>query len=146
MASCSVNNCIEQALQRYPFSEGERQLVHYDAAKNFVFHGNEMLLIHVLFNLIKNALYHIRAANKGLIRIWMTEISNHHQLHFLDTGAGISPQLMPYIFEHFFSKTYHGSGIGLTFCKAVMESFSGAIECYSIEKEYVEFVLKFPKQ
>jgi signal transduction histidine kinase len=145
MTHCSINYCVDQALQRYPFSDVERQLVRYDSAQNFFFRGSDILLIHVLFNLIKNALYHIKAANKGSIHIWIVDTMHYHQLHFRDTGAGISARLMPYIFEHFFSKTYHGSGIGLTFCKVVMESFSGTIECCSIEKEYAEFILKFPK-
>lgn len=142
---CSARDCVEQALQRYPFSDPEKALIRWEDTSDFFFKGNPILLIHVLFNLMKNALYHIKAVNKGVIDIWFVTTAKYDCLHFRDTGAGISPKLLPRIFEHFFSRTYHGSGIGLTFCKAVMESFEGIIECQSVENEYTEFVLKFPK-
>ena len=142
---CSANECVAQALERYPFAELERDVIQWENTQDFFFKGKAILFIHTLFNLIKNALYHIKAANKGYIRIWHDCGEHYNELHFLDTGAGIAPHLLPRIFEHFFSNTQHGSGIGLTFCKAVIESFDGNIECYSVEGEYAKFVLKLPK-
>lgn len=141
----SIKQCIEQALQRYPFAENQKQLIHWEKSDDFFVKGNDLLLIHVLFNLLKNAFYHIKAANKGHIRLWLNTTPDYNQLHFRDTAKGIAASLLPHIFECFFSKTSHGSGIGLTFCKAAMEAFGGKIECESIESEYAEFILKFPK-
>lgn len=142
---CSIEQCVQVALDRYPFNENERKLVNYDIKHNFQFNGNEELMIHVFFNLLKNALYYLKEANKGEISIW-TEVSHKYNiLHFKDTGKGIDEKVLPHIFDRFFSRTYHGTGIGLAFCKLVMQSFGGDIRCHSVVDEYADFIMTFPK-
>ena len=54
-------------------------------------------------------------------------------------------ELPPYIFDDFFtSDKKGGTGLGLPFCKRVMEAFGGDITCESVEGEGVEFCLRFP--
>lgn len=142
---CSIVDCVNKGLERYPFAADEVNLVHWQANKDFKFKGKEILTIHILFNLIKNALYYIKAATKGHIEIWVDEEKQYNTLHFRDTGAGINTKILPNIFNRFFSKTNHGYGVGLAFCKMVMTSYRGDILCYSVEGEFSEFVLKFPK-
>lgn len=90
-------------------------------------------------------MYYIKDAGKGNIKIWLETNENFNQLHFKDTGKGISKDFLPKIFDSFTTKTYHGSGIGLPFCKMVMQSYGGKIVCNSIEGECTEFILNFPK-
>lgn len=142
---CSMADCIHEALDRYPFADSERTLVEWKSEQNFMFNGKKILLVHVLFNLLKNSLHHIKLANKGSIRIFLHSNQHENRLHFRDTGSGVATKILPHIFEPFFSKTRHGSGVGLPFCKAVIESFNGKIACESIEGEYTEFILSFPK-
>lgn len=141
---CSIAHCVDEALHRYPFQSDERALVHWDNDQDFAFNGKEILTIHVLFNLIKNSLYYIRDAGKGEIKIWIEQGKATNKLYFKDTGKGISADILPSIFNLFFSNTYHGTGIGLAYCKMVMESYKGSIECKSVEGEFTEFVLTFP--
>lgn len=147
---CSVSDCINEALMRYPFDHGEREEVIWPAENSvadFKFFGQKVLTIHIIFNLLKNALYYLRVANKGAagkIYIWLTRGEDCNSLHFKDTGTGIAPDVLPHVFERFFSRTLHGTGIGLSFVKMVMESFGGDISCNSVEHEFTEFTLKFP--
>lgn len=141
---CSIVKCIEEALRRYPFQPDERELIHWNDAINFNFRGKEMLTVHILFNLVKNAIYYIKAAGKGDIHIWLETSKDYNELHFCDTGKGISSETLAKIFDLFFSRTHHGSGIGLAFCKMVMLSYKGKIECKSIQGEFTEFILSFP--
>lgn len=142
--TCNIKTCVDEALNRYPFSPEEKGLIQWNQADDFIFKGNQLLMLHVLFNLIKNALYHLKAAGKGNISIWAEKELNNNCLHFKDTGEGISAKDLPYIFDRFFTTTRHGTGIGLAFCKLVMKSIGGDITCQSLEGEYAEFVLKFP--
>ncbi len=140
----SIVECVQEAIKRYPFDEGENTLVHWSNQLDFTFYGNRLLIIHVLFNLLKNALYAIKDAGIGKISI-STELSeDFYLLRFRDTAKGIASDVLPHIFERFFSRTYHGAGIGLTFCKMVMEKLGGKITCVSEEKSYTEFLLYFP--
>lgn len=100
----------------------------------------------MIFNLLKNAIYYIRDANKGKIYIWAEHDVNFNILHVKDTGKGISASILPNIFNQFFTNTPHGAGIGLTFCKMVMERFGGDIICYSKKGEYADFILYFPRK
>lgn len=142
---CSIVSCVNEALRRYPFHPKERELIKCDIKNDFNFNGDEQLTIHILFNLLKNALYYIKAAHKGDIKIWSELKDNYNELHFRDTGKGISKETLPKIFDLFFSQTYHGAGVGLAFCRTVMQNYGGKIECESIENEFTEFTLSFPK-
>lgn len=141
---CSIHQCLDEALRRYPFDSDEAKLVHWQEEPDFDFKGDETLIIHVIFNLMKNALYQIKAAGKGEINIWIEKGEPYNKLHFKDTAKGISPKKLKHIFDMFFSDTYHGAGIGLAFCRVVMQSLNGKIEVISEEGEFAEFILYFP--
>ncbi len=143
--ACSIRTCIQNALAAYPLTSAEKQVIYIDTSDDFIFQGNELFMRHVLFNLLKNALYYIKAANKGEIYIRAEKTPDANILHFKDTGKGMASSMMPYVFERFYSKTQHGTGIGLAFCKSVIESFGGKISCESVEGEHTTFILEFPK-
>ena len=84
---------------------------------------------------------------KGAIFITVDRGDPHfNQLIFKDTAKGIPQNQCKTIFEPFFTRDKHGgTGIGLSFCKQVMESFGGKISCESVAGEYTTFQLYFPE-
>lgn len=145
----SISDCVSAALERYPFkSADERSQVHWHTQHDFSFDGAHVLMVHVLFNLLKNALQSTAAAGKGNITIWATPAVRGHTLHFRDTGTGIKPEQITHIFDRFYTSTEtgQGTGIGLAFCKMVMKSFGGSIKCTSKPDRFAEFELHFPEQ
>lgn len=143
-SNLSVQNCIMKALDRYSFQAGERELVHIDIKHDFYFCGDELLVIHIIFNLIKNALYYIADAEKGEIFITIEQGEGVNKLYFKDTGKGISQKILPSIFDYFFSQTENGTGIGLSSCKIAMQRMGGNITCQSEVGQFTEFLLIFP--
>lgn len=144
----SMVECVDTALARYPFkSPNERRKIHWRGDADFVFWGSDVLMVHVLFNLIKNALQFIAEAGKGDISIWVENGPQGHALHFYDTGRGIEPERVHRVFERFYTSMAAGggAGIGLAFCKVVMKSFGGDIACRSRHGHFTEFVMDFPK-
>ncbi len=142
---CSIKECINDSLHRYPFKANESALIKWNDKDDFLFRGDKMLLVHVFFNLIKNALYFIEAENKGEIEIWCTSDDDNNFLNFRDTARGISEEELPKIFEKFYTTNINGTGLGLAFCKQVMESFNGEITCESKYRNFTKFILSFPK-
>ena len=69
-------------------------------------------------------------------------MTNGNRLHFRDNGYGIKPDILKKIFEDFYSTA--GIGIGLSFCKNVMDKINGTIVCHSEFGKYTEFILIFP--
>jgi len=145
--SQSINHCIQTTLERYPFSsEEDRQRVQWKNSGDFTFMGSDLLTVHILFNLLKNALYSIAKLGEGDITISTSSSEHYHHLYFRDTGSGIEESDLPHVFERFYSTSKYGHGVGLSYCSMVMQSFNGNIECYSVEHEYTEFQLNFPKE
>lgn len=142
----SVKKCIRDTLERYPFVGNERELIHWNESTHddFIIHGEPVLVIHVLFNLIKNAIYYVHKAGKGNIQLSTKREQGYNLLFVKDTGTGIARSILPHIFERFFSRTYHGAGVGLTFCRWVMNDLGGEIACESVEGDYTLFTLRFP--
>lgn len=140
----SMSECIEHVMEKYPFESNQRELVYITLSGDFDVRGDIVLMSHVFFNLLKNSLYYIAASGKGRVFITIERGDLYHKVYFKDTGAGISAAILPKIFTPFFSKTYHGTGIGLAFCKKVMKSLHGDIICESVEGQYTLFTLSFP--
>ncbi|MDF1821913.1 MAG: HAMP domain-containing sensor histidine kinase [Alcanivoracaceae bacterium] len=146
---CSIDRTIRLTLKRYPFkSEREQALVHWQPGEDFEYFGSDLLVTHILFNLIKNALHSVISAGKGDVTISSKRGRDMDQLTVRDTGPGIPPNEIRHIFDHFYtSKTVdQGSGVGLSFCRHVMESFGGTITCRSKMGHYTEFVMSFPSR
>lgn len=150
--SCSMAHCVDVALRRYPFnSDKERALVHWVPRPDFSFVGVEILMVHVVFNLLKNAIRHISNAGKGTISIRLEARERDCRLVFRDTGPGIPAEVLPHIFAHYYSWPKHGegvvetTGVGLSFCLEVVNAFGGTIGCQSRVDEFTEFVITFPR-
>jgi two-component system CAI-1 autoinducer sensor kinase/phosphatase CqsS len=145
----SAQSCVIEALHRYPFAgEFERDLISVDLDRDFMIHAPNVLVIHVLFNLLKNAIYYVHKAGEGDLTV--TLVTGRQSLDSIvveDTGTGIPPQNLKRIFERFYTTTEagHGSGIGLSFCKTAMEGLGGAITCDSVFGSYTRFTLTFPR-
>lgn len=142
-----IGDCLTSALSRYPFrSQAERLRVHWCTGEDFLFRGSSLLMIHVIFNLLRNALHSIAEAGHGEVMIWTRRNGSVGTLHVKDSGTGISPDVLPYIYNRFYSSRAvdQGAGIGLAFCKMVMESFGGGIHCDTEYGKYTEFRLTFP--
>ncbi|MEE4250775.1 MAG: HAMP domain-containing sensor histidine kinase [Alcanivoracaceae bacterium] len=145
----SAVSTIEGALARYPFkSSRERELVHFESDVDFIYLGSALLVTHTIFNLLKNSLHSVLKAGKGNIRISVRSDNDKNIVSIRDTGLGIANHDLRHLFEHFYSSksVEEGSGVGLSFCKRVMESMEGSISCQSVLGEYAEFTLAFPKK
>ena len=138
------------ALHRYPFVGAyERDLISLDLDRNFAIHAPHVLVVHVLFNLFKNGIYYVHKAGKGELTVTIVQMAIPTRTRIIveDTGTGILPQNLKRIFERFYTTTEsgHGSGIGLSFCKMVMDGLGGSITCESEFGVYTRFTLLFPR-
>lgn len=143
----SAASCVHKALQDYPFQEHETALIRFEESSDFIFKGSEALFVYVIYNLLKNALYYLAKANKGDIQIWFEPGEEANTLYFRDSGCGIDAKTINHIFEPFFTTKPSGvgNGLGLPFCKRVIESFGGSIRCQSRLGDYTEFLITLPK-
>jgi signal transduction histidine kinase len=139
----SMLGCIRGAVAGYPFQDGERELVRLEG-DDFAVRGSDVLFTYVMYNLLKNALSALKGGGEIAVRLQPGEPLN--RVWFRDTGSGIAADILPRIFEEFYSggELGKGTGMGLSFCRRVVTGFGGAIECRSREGEYTELEMRFP--
>jgi signal transduction histidine kinase len=111
--------------------------------------GDAESLVRVFTNIIGNATKYTPEGGKITVTCQHDEF--YINVSIADTGMGIPPDKLSLIFEPFFrcgekNEKHSGSGLGLTFCKKIMESHKGCIAVSSKEGEGTTFVLTFPSQ
>jgi signal transduction histidine kinase/BarA-like signal transduction histidine kinase len=141
----SFKQCMYWVLDSYAFRSGERSKVTFKDNYDFNFKGDASLFSYMMFNLLKNALYYLKSYPESTIEIKSHHINGKNLVCFRDTGPGIPADIIPKLFDNFatFGKS-EGTGLGLPFCKRVMDSFGGSIYCRSVQEQYTEFILTFP--
>lgn len=143
---CSASQCVKNAINEFVLPDNMYNKVNFNKDNDFKFMGNSTLVMHIIMNLLKNAIFYIIKAGKGEIVIWLEQHQEFNQIHFKDTGTGIPSEILPHIFDSFFTtESSTGTGVGLAFSKMVMQSHQGKIDCLSKEGEYTEYILSFPK-
>lgn len=112
-------------------------------------HGNQ--LQQVLMNLVTNARQAMPGGGRILIRLQHDQAAGIVELMVRDSGTGIAADKLPRIFDRFFSTKQGpdesgkgGTGLGLAFCKDVIEAHQGRIRVESSVGVGTAFTLKFP--
>jgi CheY-like chemotaxis protein len=131
-----------KALEEYGFDDDNaRRKVSLVVKEDFVFKVDETVYLFTLFNLIKNALYHIATHPQATLTLTVDKQS----VIVRDTGAGIAPAILPHLFEPFRTAgNSGGTGLGLAYCQRAMRAFGGSIGCQSEVGKFTEFTLRFP--
>ena len=102
----------------------------------------------IVLNLLSNA---FKFTFAGEIRVVLEERKDQVVLHVQDTGEGISQKNLPHIFERFQriegvkSRSYEGSGIGLSLVQELVLLHKGTIEVQSTEGQGTTFTIMIPK-
>lgn len=111
--------------------------------------ADRALLRQALGNLLSNALCYTPSGGKVEVQ---TRQPDDHSLEIMvrDTGSGISPEHLPYLFNRFYRgerrRFVHtnGSGLGLSIVKSIMDLHSGAVSIQSEPGDGTTVTLRFP--
>lgn len=141
----TAKNTIQSAVNTYGYDNTEdRKLIVVNTSHSFDFFGDKDLFIYVLFNLIKNALHY---KNRPDFRIEITSETGPgiNCITVKDYGPGVPSRMRERIFDRFYTYGKNsGNGLGLAFCRRVIESFGGRIVCNSEEGAWTEFRISLP--
>lgn len=93
--------------------------------------GDSDRIIQLLSNLIGNAIKFTPAG--GIVSFLVTTRDADVEFEVTDTGSGIAPDQLPYVFDHFYQATparrgsRHGAGLGLPISRGIVEAHGGRI-------------------
>src|SRR5688500_14137150 len=118
-----------------PAADARQVLIATQFSGAFPTCGDPDRLQQVVWNLITNAIRFTPTG--GRVTISLTRADGIDTLRVRDTGAGIEPQFVPYVFEPFrqadaaSTRTHGGLGIGLTIVRRLTEMHGGTVEVAS---------------
>ncbi|QLE48495.1 PAS domain S-box protein [Nostoc sp. C057] len=136
---CPVNlvMVVEAALETVRLAAEAKSIqiqTIFDASLGQVM-GDPNRLQQVVWNLLSNAVKFTPTG--GRVGIRLMEASNQIQIQVSDTGKGINPDFLPYVFDYFrqadgtTTRTFGGLGLGLAIVRKVVEMHGGKVQAES---------------
>jgi signal transduction histidine kinase len=97
--------------------------------------GDRERLQQVVWNLVSNAVKFTPSG--GRVRVDVRPIDSHVEITVSDTGPGIAPEMLPYVFDRFrqadssSTRAHGGLGLGLALVRQVIELHGGTVTAAS---------------
>ncbi|MEK4012732.1 HAMP domain-containing sensor histidine kinase [Peribacillus sp. FSL M8-0224] len=144
-----VEELIEGVLNRSKLSANKKNVIlKYEPGKHLkMILSDGMRLEQILTNLIENS---IRYTNHGGIVITSRANKDFVIITIKDSGIGIPPNDLPFIFERFYrveksrSRQMGGTGLGLAIVRELVNVLGGTIEVNSAVGQGTEFIITLP--
>ena len=111
--------------------------------------GDTGRLQQIVWNLLSNAVKF--TPESGRVEVRLTQIPHQVQIQVTDTGKGIVPDFLPYVFEHFrqedgaTTRKFGGLGLGLAIVRQLIELHGGTVFAESPgEGQGATFTVRLP--
>jgi two-component system OmpR family sensor kinase len=135
-----------QLMSATRFPSGERVAIHLGHEDQAIVEGDPDRLKQLLLNLIDNALKYTPAG--GEITLSLYRDAEGVRVTVSDTGVGIPPDVLPYIFDRFYRAQREGRkgvGLGLSIARWIAEAHDGQLTVESQVGQGTTFTLWLPK-
>lgn len=148
---------IEPVLDRihkiYETLLGERRIRYNKVTAGrspLVANTTDGVVMQVLINLFDNAAYWLETVDPSKREICVTLDGDRSELVFSDSGPGVDPEDLPYIFEPFYSgKGQEGRGLGLYIARQLLERHQYSIAVAEDDRKLLpgaNFVVSFVQE
>lgn len=148
-----IIDLVRKTLSKYNYqieSKGLNLVTDFHDEK-FTFYSDEYLISRIFETIISNA---VKFTDNGTVSVKTSEIKvneiPHFKMEIADSGIGIDPEKLDYIFQDFrqesegVSRNYEGTGLGLTVANKLIEIAGGFINVTSAPGKGSLFTLYFP--
>ncbi|MBW4491277.1 MAG: response regulator [Trichocoleus desertorum ATA4-8-CV12] len=111
--------------------------------------GDSARLQQIVWNLLSNAVKF--TPDGGQVEVCLDQIGTYAQIQVKDTGKGISPDFLPYVFDYFrqedgkTTRKFGGLGLGLAIVRHLSELHGGTVQVESLgEEQGATFIVRLP--
>ena len=142
LASIDINELVSDMIDFYTPQAHSHSITIHQGLHNepLVCKIDSDMLKQVILNLFINAQQAMSSGGDLMIRTDRQEKDALIQIS--DTGAGISPDKLPHIFEAYYSSRPQGSGLGLPTVKKIIEAHKGSISVNSEQGKGTSFEIR----
>ncbi len=135
-----LTETVRSVLLRYEkLTEKDNYTITFAADENVLVTADRTMILQVIYNLINNALNYTGEDRRVSIdqSVW----DNRVRISVIDTGSGIAPEDIPYIWDRYYKvdkvhkRAKVGTGLGLSIVKGILESHGAA---YGVESRIGE--------
>lgn len=145
----NMTSLTDSVLSSISILIGEKNVkVNFDTSRDVFLYADEFKIEEVVTNYISNAIHHVN--DNGTIKIDVSEDESNVYFSVYNTGNQIPEKDLPNVWEKFFkvdkahSRSYGGSGIGLSIVKAIVEAHGGAVKVVN-KSDGVEFSFRIQR-
>jgi two-component system sensor histidine kinase KdpD len=145
-----IRSLIEREAAQFANLLARRNMrIEIDAVSRSIYIDGD-LIGRVLVNLLRNAVYHAPEGSLITAAAWYNAESREVVVSVSDQGKGIPPEMRERIFEKYCrlgngGGMGKGSGMGLTFCKLIVEAHGGFIWVEDADTGGARFVFTLPE-
>ena len=142
----SLSNLAYEMFLTYESLAFEKGFTYnYEIENDIDIIGNADEIRQLMTILVDNA---IKNTNEnGSIEICCKSVNGEVELVVKNTGAGISAEDLPHVFERFYtsdtSRSNKSFGLGLAIANAIVKEHNGKLQVSSIQNQYTEFTASF---
>ncbi|MEH2163815.1 MAG: PAS domain S-box protein [Nostoc sp.] len=111
--------------------------------------GDSDRLQQVMWNLLSNAVKF--TPTDGVVQVRLEQVGLDAQIQVIDTGKGIIPEFLPYVFDYFrqadakTTRIFGGLGLGLAIVRHLVELHGGTVQAESLgEGQGATFTVRLP--
>jgi signal transduction histidine kinase len=129
-------------------AESNRVQVTLGECADVVVVGDRHRLRQLLLNLVDNAIKYNRES--GSVAMALRAANGSAEIEIVNTGAGISADLQPHIFERFVrgeearAKAIEGCGLGLTIAQWIAQAHNGGLQLSSVPDQSITATVRLP--
>jgi signal transduction histidine kinase/HAMP domain-containing protein len=123
MRSLDAKGLFDEVASAYARAPGVRFAV--EAAPGLRVLGDARLLSRLLSNLVGNSVEALKSG--GTIRLAALRRGRRVEITVEDDGPGVAPEILPRLFDPYFSAKSGGTGLGLAIAKKIVEEHGGDI-------------------
>jgi len=127
---CQVAACIRSSLEHHARARGVILGIecHFPEPAAWVDAGR---IKQVLANLVLNAIEATPSGGAVTIRVAQDDDSGETTIDVADSGEGIDEEVLPHVFDLFYTTKPDGTGLGLAIARKIVEQHGGRLEIFN---------------
>ena len=128
---------VHESVQNFRIAAESKgiSLVARFESESWIVNGEPEKLSQIVTNLLANAVKF--TPRQGSVCVNLKRVNSHAVLEICDTGHGVEPEFIPYVFERFRqengskSRSFGGLGLGISIVKSLVDLHGGKVELES---------------